>query len=39
MVGVELVTDRKDKTPAKTETAVLFEKLRGTPLFSDFQRK
>ncbi|KAE8637580.1 hypothetical protein CSA_017857 [Cucumis sativus] len=28
MVGVELVTDRKEKTPAKTETAVLFEKLR-----------
>ena len=29
MVGVELVTDRKEKTPAKAETAVLFEKLRG----------
>lgn len=29
MVGIELVTDRKDKTPAKAETAVLFEKLRG----------
>ncbi|KAI7757705.1 hypothetical protein M8C21_027260 [Ambrosia artemisiifolia] len=28
MVGIELVTDRKDKTPAKAETAVLFEKLR-----------
>ncbi|KAK0607416.1 hypothetical protein LWI29_014634 [Acer saccharum] len=28
MVGVELVTDRKEKTPAKAETAVLFEKLR-----------
>ena len=29
MVGVEMVTDRKDKTPAKAETAVVFEKLRG----------
>lgn len=29
MVGVELVTDRKEKTPAKAETAFLFEKLRG----------
>lgn len=29
MVGIELVTDRKDKTPAKAETAVLFEHLRG----------
>lgn len=29
MLGVELVTDRKDKTPAKAETAVLFEKLKG----------
>ncbi|XP_057542044.1 alanine--glyoxylate aminotransferase 2 homolog 1, mitochondrial [Amaranthus tricolor] len=28
MVGIELVTDRKDKTPAKAETGVLFEKLR-----------
>ncbi|KAG2716524.1 hypothetical protein I3760_03G130900 [Carya illinoinensis] len=28
MVGVELVTDRTEKTPAKAETAVLFEKLR-----------
>ncbi|RVW55196.1 Alanine--glyoxylate aminotransferase 2-like 1, mitochondrial [Vitis vinifera] len=28
MVGVELVTDRKEKTPAKAETAVLFENLR-----------
>ncbi|KAK1360868.1 hypothetical protein POM88_045342 [Heracleum sosnowskyi] len=28
MVGTELVTDKKDKTPAKAETAVLFEKLR-----------
>lgn len=28
MVGVELVTNRKEKTPAKAETAVLFEKLR-----------
>lgn len=29
MLGIELVTDRKEKTPAKAETAVLFEKLRG----------
>lgn len=28
MVGIELVTDRKEKTPAKAETAILFEKLR-----------
>ncbi|KAG2291107.1 hypothetical protein Bca52824_037776 [Brassica carinata] len=28
MVGIELVTDRQDKTPAKAETAVLFEQLR-----------
>ncbi|KAK9134353.1 hypothetical protein Syun_013683 [Stephania yunnanensis] len=28
MVGIELVTDRKEKTPAKAETAVLFEKMR-----------
>ncbi|KAL6558885.1 Alanine--glyoxylate aminotransferase 2, mitochondrial [Orobanche minor] len=28
MVGIELVTDRKQKTPAKAETAVLFETLR-----------
>ncbi|XP_075654371.1 alanine--glyoxylate aminotransferase 2 homolog 1, mitochondrial [Castanea sativa] len=28
MVGIELVTDRNEKTPAKAETAVLFEKLR-----------
>lgn len=28
MVGMELVTDRQEKTPAKAETAVLFEKLR-----------
>uniref|UniRef100_A0A6V7QWD3 alanine--glyoxylate transaminase n=1 Tax=Ananas comosus var. bracteatus TaxID=296719 RepID=A0A6V7QWD3_ANACO len=28
MLGVELVTDRKEKTPAKAETAVLFEKLK-----------
>ncbi|KAA8546873.1 hypothetical protein F0562_003302 [Nyssa sinensis] len=28
MVGIELVTDRKEKTPAKAETLVLFEKLR-----------
>ncbi|KAI3431092.1 uncharacterized protein J3R85_008010 [Psidium guajava] len=28
MLGIELVTDRKEKTPAKAETAVLFEKLR-----------
>lgn len=28
MVGLELVTDRTEKTPAKAETAILFEKLR-----------
>ncbi|KAL8160724.1 hypothetical protein V2J09_002261 [Rumex salicifolius] len=28
MVGVEMVTDRKEKTPAKAETGVLFEHLR-----------
>ncbi|XP_020236918.1 alanine--glyoxylate aminotransferase 2 homolog 1, mitochondrial [Cajanus cajan] len=28
MVGVELVTDRKEKTPAKAETIVLLEKLK-----------
>ncbi|XP_042504729.1 alanine--glyoxylate aminotransferase 2 homolog 1, mitochondrial-like [Macadamia integrifolia] len=28
MVGIELVTDKKEKTPAKAEAAVLFEKLR-----------
>ena len=32
MVGVELVTDRKEKTPAKAETLVLFENLRGMQL-------
>lgn len=29
MVGVELVTDRKEKTPAKAKTAILFENMRG----------
>lgn len=29
MLGIELVTDRKEKTPAKAETGVLFEKLKG----------
>lgn len=29
MLGVELVTDRKEKTPAKAETNLLFEKLKG----------
>lgn len=28
MLGVELVTDRKEKTPAKEETLILFEKLK-----------
>ncbi|XP_050208360.1 alanine--glyoxylate aminotransferase 2 homolog 1, mitochondrial-like [Mercurialis annua] len=28
MLGIELVTDRKAKTPAKDETGVVFEKLR-----------
>ncbi|GLU13177.1 hypothetical protein SLE2022_298220 [Rubroshorea leprosula] len=28
MIGVEFVTDRKEKTPAKAETNVLFEKMR-----------
>lgn len=38
MVGVDLVTDRKEKTPAKEETGVLFEKLRGIKLmFSSSQ--
>ena len=30
MLGVELVTDRKEKTPAKQEASALFEKLKGT---------
>lgn len=30
MVGVEFVTDRKEKMAAKAETAVLFEKMRGS---------
>lgn len=29
MLGVEFVTDRKEKTPAKAEAAVLLEKLKG----------
>lgn len=29
MLGVELVTDRKEKTPAKAETTHLLEKLKG----------
>lgn len=33
MVGVELVMDRKQKTPAKAETAVLFESLKGCPKY------
>ncbi|KAG1334518.1 putative Alanine--glyoxylate aminotransferase 2, mitochondrial [Cocos nucifera] len=28
MLGVEFVTDRKEKTPAKVETTILFEKLK-----------
>lgn len=36
MVGVELVTDRTEKTPAKAETSVLFEKLRGIKTPSKF---
>ncbi|KAK6922948.1 Aminotransferase class-III [Dillenia turbinata] len=32
MVGIELVTDRIEKTPAEAETAVLFEKLRELSL-------
>jgi alanine-glyoxylate transaminase/(R)-3-amino-2-methylpropionate-pyruvate transaminase len=36
MVGVELVTDRTEKTPAKAETAILFEKLRGIKTPSEF---
>ena len=31
MIGVEFVTDRKEKTPAKAETAALLETLRGKP--------
>jgi 4-aminobutyrate aminotransferase-like enzyme len=34
MLGVELVTDRTEKTPAKAETAVLFEKLKGDNLIA-----
>ncbi|KAJ7956886.1 Alanine--glyoxylate aminotransferase-2-like protein, mitochondrial [Quillaja saponaria] len=30
MVGIELVTDQKEKTTAKAETALLFEKLKRT---------
>lgn len=37
MVGTEFVTDRKEKTPAKTETAILFEKLRGTKSYKPTQ--
>ena len=33
MLGVELVTDRTEKTPAKAETALLFEKLKGDNSF------
>ena len=29
MLGVELVKDRQTKTPAKEETLVLFEALKG----------
>lgn len=37
MVGVEFVTDQKEKTPAKAETNVLHEKLRGeTRIISTF---
>jgi 4-aminobutyrate aminotransferase-like enzyme len=32
MLGVELVTDRKEKTPAKAETTELSEKLKGVVL-------
>lgn len=32
MLGVEFVTDRKDKIPAKAETLILFEKLKGSLL-------
>jgi 4-aminobutyrate aminotransferase-like enzyme len=38
MLGVELVTDRKNKTPAKAETAVLFEKLGGEVRLISFHR-
>ena len=31
MLGVELVKDRQTKTPAKEETLVLFEALKGKP--------
>jgi adenosylmethionine-8-amino-7-oxononanoate aminotransferase len=34
MLGVELVTDRKEKTPAKAETTELFEKLKGAISYS-----
>ena len=36
MVGIELVTDRTEKTPAKAETGVVFEKLRGNWTFVPF---
>lgn len=29
MLGVELVTDRKEKTPAKVEIAHLMEQMKG----------
>lgn len=39
MVGVELVTDRKEKTPARAETAVVFENLRGIQLHHDQEKR
>lgn len=36
MLGVELVSDRKLKTPAKAETPALFEKMKGTAVAQVF---
>lgn len=36
MLGVELVTDRRRKTPAKVETLHLMEQMKGISCFSFF---
>lgn len=33
MIGVELVTDRQLKTPAKVETLHLMEQMKGVPFY------